>query len=59
MEWSGLRHSIPSNLKNSNCSPDYFDQSISFNTETGEFDLTKNISKDYYSLLVHKDMPIK
>ena len=52
MVWFATLHT--SNLKNSNCSPDYFDQSLSFTIETGDFDVTKKISKDNYSLLVHK-----
>ena len=56
LEWTGLRHSIPPNLRNPNLDyvyPFQF-QNPSFNLVNDLFDVTKRKSKDYYSLLVLK-----
>ena len=53
-EWTGLRHSIPLNLRNANYKPDPIVLNPSFKTDSGLFDVTKKKSKDYYSLFVRK-----
>ena len=50
LEWTGLRHSIPLNLRNAN--PIVLNPS--FKTDSGVFDVTKKKSKDYYYLFVRK-----
>ena len=52
LEWTGLRHSVPFNLRN--LGPVRSDVSPSFKIDNGLFDVTKKKSKDYYSLLVLK-----
>ena len=54
LEWTGLRHSIPPNLRNPNLDYVYQFQNPSFNLVNDLFDVTKRKSKDYYSLLVLK-----
>ena len=54
LEWTGLRHSIPLNLRNANYKPDPIVLNPSFKTDSGLFDVTKKKSKDYYSLFVRK-----
>ena len=54
LEWTGLRHSIPPNLRNPNLDYVYQFQNPSFNLVNDLFDVTKKKSKDYYSLLVLK-----
>ena len=52
LEWTGLRHSVPFNLRNLGTVRS--DVSPSFKIDNGLFDVTKKKSKDYYSLLVLK-----
>ena len=54
LEWTGLRHSVPLNLRNANYNPDLIVLNPSFKTDSGLFDVTKKKSKDYYSLFVRK-----
>ena len=54
LEWTGLRHSIPLNLRNANYKPDPIVLNPSFKTDSGLFNVTKKKSKDYYSLFVCK-----
>ena len=56
LEWTGLRHSIPSRLKASGNEGYAFNNvplNLSFKTANGVFDTTKK-SKDYYALLISK-----
>ena len=48
--WTGLRHSVPFDLRQTNCHPSITDPS--FNISNGLFDISKKKSKDYYSMLV-------
>ena len=48
LEWTGLHHSVPFNLRN--LGPVRVDVSPSFKIDNGLFDVTKKKSKDYYSL---------
>ena len=50
LTWSGLRHAIPPNLKKKICGPTIGDSSLKHNGNI--LDITKNISKDYYSLII-------
>ena len=55
LEWTGLRHSMPANLKALNIhDPNSINAVPSFRINNEEFDLTKRKSKDYYSLLIKK-----
>ena len=54
LQWTGLRHSIPLNLRNANYKPNPIVLNPSFKTDSGLFDVTKKKSKDYYSLFVCK-----
>ena len=50
--WAGLRHSIPSTLKNS--SPKSTTGELALKIDDNIFDVTKKKSKDYYTLLVSR-----
>ena len=50
--WAGLRHSIPSILKN--CTHKLTTDEFSLKIEDNIFDVTKKKSKDYYTLLVSR-----
>ena len=50
--WAGLRHSIPSILKN--CTHKLTTDEFSLKIDDNIFDVTKKKSKDYYSLLVSR-----
>ena len=52
VEWAGLRHSVPSHLKEIN--PDLPNISPSLLIGKKIFDIKDKKSKDYYSLLVQK-----
>ena len=54
LEWTGLRHSVPFDLRNAYYNPDHTALNPSLKIDCGIFDETKKISKDYYSLFVHK-----
>ena len=54
LEWTGLPHSVPLNLRNANYNPDLIVLNPSFKTDSGLFDVTIKKSKDYYSLFVRK-----
>jgi len=54
LEWTGLRHSVPFDLRNAYLYPDYTALNPSFKIDCGLFDVTKKKSKDYYSLFVRK-----
>ncbi|KAL9983202.1 hypothetical protein ACROYT_G005340 [Oculina patagonica] len=54
LEWTGLRLSVPPNLRNTNFVPDYAELNPSFKIDGCLFDVTKKKSKDYYSLFVRK-----
>ena len=51
LTWAGLRHAVPCELKNNTMSPI---SSSSFVFNNNVFDITKNKSKHYYSLLINK-----
>ena len=50
--WAGLRHSIPSILKN--CTHKSTTGELSLKIDDNIFDVTKKKSKDYYTLLVSR-----
>jgi len=54
LEWTGLCHSVPFDLRNAYYNPDHTALNPSLKIDCGIFDVTKKISKDYYSLFVHK-----
>ena len=54
LEWTGLRHSVPLDLRIAYHNPDHTALSPSFKIDCGLFDITKKKSKDYYSLFVRK-----
>ena len=41
LEWTGLRHSVPLNLRNAYYNPDYMVLNPSFKIDCGLFDVTK------------------
>ena len=47
--WTGLRHLVPFDLRQTNCHPLITDPS--FNISNGLFDISKKKSKDYYSIV--------
>ena len=49
--WTGLRHSVPPDLKDTNCH--CMIRNPSFNYSNCSFDVTKKKSKEYYTLLVN------
>ena len=49
--WTGLRHSVPPDLKDTNCH--CMIRHPSFNYSNCSFDVTKKKSKEYYTLLVN------
>lgn len=54
LEWTGLRHSVPLNLRNAYYNPDHITLNPSFQIDCGLFDVTKNKSKDSCSLFVRE-----
>ena len=54
LEWTGLRHSVPLDLRNAYYNPDYIALNPSFKIDCDLFDVTKKKSKDYYFLFVRK-----
>ena len=57
LEWTGIRHSIPSILKvqeNRNYTLDNIQWKLSFKTENGIFDTTTKRSRDHYALIISK-----
>ena len=54
LEWTGLRHSVPLDLRTAYHNPDHTALYPSFKIDCGLFDITKKKSKDYYSLFVRK-----
>ena len=47
--WAGLRHSVPSHLKTTNCTSST--TPLSFRIDNKDFDALKKKSKDYYLLI--------
>ena len=47
--WAGIRHSVPTHLKKSNCLRSEI--SLILTTDSKEFNILKKKSKDYYMLL--------
>ena len=54
LEWIGLRHSVPLDLRNPVFHPDLNTSNPSFKFGSGIFDLAEKNSRDYYFLLVLK-----
>jgi len=55
VEWTGLRHSLPFDLRIAYHNPDHTALNPSFKIDcSGLFDVTKKKSKDYYFLFVRK-----
>ena len=51
--WAGLRHSVPSHLKTTDCTSST--TPLSFKIDNKDFDAPKKISKDYYLLIKSRE----